>query len=113
CAPGKNAASRTGDELARKSSRVPAAYSADVAHPSRLLFIDARVGDCDRMRGMGCDGIAGHRVVAQSTHLGIVLGERHGNSSRQLHDHADSGGCLVYVDIDGVYGYSRDAGELG
>ena len=110
---GENAAGRTGDDVSSEIARVATTHSADVADPSRLSFVDAWLGNRDRMRRVGRDGIARDCLVARRADLGVVLGQRHGNGPRQLHDHADPGGRLIHVDVDGVHRDSGNTRELG
>src|SRR5262249_45795873 len=64
-------------------------------------------------RRLGRDGLARDCLVARRADLGVVLGERHGHCTRQLHDHADPGGRLIHVDVDGVHRDSGNARKLG
>ena len=80
-----------------------------------LVFARAavRLGDRDRMRRLGRDGLARHRLVARHAELGVVLAERDGRDARHLHDHADPGRRVLHVDLDGLHRRAAGAGRAG
>ena len=110
---GQAAAARAADDVSREAAGVGAAHSDPAAHRARVPRAAARLGDRDRMRGLGRDGLARHRLVSPHAELGVVLAERDGRDPRHLHDHADPGRRVLHVDLDGLHRRAAGARRLG
>ena len=111
--PGQDPAGRAADALAREAQRIGEPHSLHAAHPPRLPVADARLGDGDRMRGLGRARLPRHRMVAGLADLEVVLDKRHGHDARHLHDHADPRRRILHVDLDGLYRHPEALAGLG
>ncbi len=110
---GQAAAARAADDVPREGAGVGAAHSDLLLILLVFARAAARLGDRDRMRRLGRDGLARHRLVSRHAELGIVLAERDGRDARHLHDHADPGRRVLHVDLDGLHRRAAGAGRLG